>query len=136
MWSLWPLILGGWGLAKFVQSPPGEPKEGLVLMTAAAWLLVSDAGWIPLEDSWPLLVIAVGLIIAFNGGRRGWYGAVPQPAQAAQPDQPALPALGSEGGQTDAPAPSIDDAARGTRHLDRDLRRLSDVRPGFVEQVD
>ena len=95
MWSLWPLILGGWGLAKFVQSPPGEPKEGLVLMTAAAWLLVSDAGWIAMEDSWPLLVIAVGLIIAFNGGRRGWYGTAQQPAEAAQatqPDQPGLPA--------------------------------------------
>jgi hypothetical protein len=87
MWSLWPLILGGWGLAKFVQSPPGEPKEGLVLMTLAGWLLVSDAGWFALEDSWPLLVIAVGLIIAFNGGRRRWYGPV-EAAQAAPPDLP------------------------------------------------
>ena len=94
MWSLWPLILGGIGLARFVQSPPGEPKEGLVFMTAAAWLLVSEAGWISIEDSWPLMVIAVGLIIAFNGGmRRRWYGpeapAPPeQPGQAAQPGQP------------------------------------------------
>jgi hypothetical protein len=90
MWSLWPLILGGWGLAKFVQSPAGEPKEGLVLMTFAAWLLVSDAGYIPLEDSWPLLVIAVGLIIAFNGGRRRWFGPA-QTVQAAQPDQTGQP---------------------------------------------
>jgi hypothetical protein len=87
MWSLWPLILGGWGLAKFVQTPPGEPKEGLVLMTAAAWLLVSEAGYIDLSDSWPILVIAVGLIIAFNGGRRRWYG--PDTSDpAAQPAQP------------------------------------------------
>jgi hypothetical protein len=28
MWSLWPLILGGIGLAKFVQTPPESPKEG------------------------------------------------------------------------------------------------------------
>jgi hypothetical protein len=90
MWSLWPLILGGWGLAKFVQSPAGEPKEGVVLMTIAAWLLVSDAGYIPLEDSWPLLVIAVGLIIAFNGGRRRWYGpeAPEAPIPPGQPIQP------------------------------------------------
>ena len=94
MWSLWPLILGGIGLARFVQSPPGEPKEGLVFMTAAAWLLISEAGWISIEDSWPLMVIAVGLLIAFNGGmRRRWYGpespAQPEPAgQAAQPAQP------------------------------------------------
>jgi hypothetical protein len=92
MWSLWPLILGGWGLAKFVQTPPGEPKEGLVLMTAAAWLLVSEAGYIDLSDSWPILVIAVGLIIAFNGGRR-WYGADPsdQAAQSAQPGPAGQP---------------------------------------------
>jgi hypothetical protein len=89
MWSLWPLILGGIGLAKFLQSPPGEPKEGLVFMTLAGWLLVSDAGWFALEDSWPLLVIALGLIIAFNGGRRRWYGPV-EAAQAA-PDLPGQP---------------------------------------------
>lgn len=105
MWSLWPVILGGWGLAKFVQSPPGEPKEGLVLMTAAAWLLVSEAGWISIEDSWPLMVIAVGLIIAFNGGmRRRWYG----PEQPVQPEQP---------GQAGQPAPPWD------RHYARRMRR-------------
>ena len=97
MWSLWPVILGGWGLAKFVQSPPGEPKEGLVLMTAAAWLLVSEAGWISIEDSWPIMVIAVGLIIAFNGGR-----APPlvrprshprSPSSRARPDSPSRPGI-------------------------------------------
>jgi len=92
MWSLWPVILGGWGLARFVQTPPGEPKEGLVLMTAAAWLLVSEAGYISIEDSWPLMVIAIGLIIAFNGGRRWRMPELPdQTAQAAQPGQPATP---------------------------------------------
>jgi hypothetical protein len=86
MWSMWPLILGGIGLARFISTPAGEPREGLIFMTAAAWLLASDAGWIPLEDSWPLLVIAVGLIIAFNGGhRRRW----PWPGPANQPDQTA-----------------------------------------------
>ena len=94
MWSLWPVILGGIGLARFVQSPPGEPKEGLVFMTAAAWLLVSEAGWFSIEDSWPIMVIAVGLIIAFNGGmRRRWYGPEPpaQPEQAGVAGQPAQP---------------------------------------------
>lgn len=70
MWSMWPLILGGIGLARFISTPAGEPREGLIFMTGAAWLLASDAGWMAIEDSWPLLVIGVGLIIAFNGGRR------------------------------------------------------------------
>jgi hypothetical protein len=91
MWSLWPVILGGIGLARFVQTPAGEPKEGLVFMTAAAWLLVSDAGWFAWEDSWPLLVIAVGLIIAFNGGRRRRWQ-MPDPPMPPIPDLPGQPA--------------------------------------------
>jgi cell wall-active antibiotic response 4TMS protein YvqF len=92
MWSLWPVILGGIGLARFVQTPPGEPKEGLVFMTAAAWLLVSDAGWFAWEDSWPLLVIAIGLIIAFNGGRRRRWSMPEPPNLAGQPGLPGQPA--------------------------------------------
>ena len=43
-WTLWPLILGGIGLARFLQSVPGEPKQGLLFLTAAAWLLLAEAG--------------------------------------------------------------------------------------------
>jgi hypothetical protein len=96
MWSMWPLILGGIGLARFISTPAGQPKEGLIFMTAAAWLLASDAGWIAIEDSWPLLVIAVGLIIAFNGGRRHWYWPDPtnqqnQSAAGVPPIPPGTP---------------------------------------------
>ncbi len=69
-WTLWPLILMGIGLARFVQSPPGAPKEGLLFLTGGLWLFVAEAGWVPLSDSWPLLIIAFGLIIALNAGRR------------------------------------------------------------------
>ena len=27
-WTLWPLILGGIGLARFLQTVPGQPKQG------------------------------------------------------------------------------------------------------------
>jgi hypothetical protein len=79
-WTLWPLVLGGIGLAMFLQSRPGEPKQGLLFLTAAVWLLISEAGWVTLADSWPIVVIAFGLIVALNGGtRRRWE--VPQPPQ-------------------------------------------------------
>ena len=69
-WTLWPIILGGLGLARFLQSPPGEPKQGLLLLTAAAWLLLGQAGLVSIADGWPFLIIVIGIIVALNGGRR------------------------------------------------------------------
>jgi hypothetical protein len=43
-WTLWPIILGGIGLARFLQSVPGEPKQGLLFLTAAVWLFLGDVG--------------------------------------------------------------------------------------------
>jgi hypothetical protein len=83
-WTLWPLILGGIGLARLLQSAPGEPKQGLLFLTAAGWLLLGETGLVSLEESWPIAVIALGLIVALNGGtRRRWR--MPQPPQPPQP---------------------------------------------------
>jgi hypothetical protein len=84
-WTLWPIILGGLGLARFLQSAPGEPKQGLLLLTAAVWLLLGEGGWVSLEDSWPIAIIALGVIVALNGGRRRrWH--IPE-----KPDEPGDP---------------------------------------------
>ncbi len=81
--TLWPLILGGIGLARFVSTPPGEPRQGLIFMAAGAWLFAGQAAWLSLRDTWPLLVIAFGLIIAFNPGRRRAVPEIPAEAAAA-----------------------------------------------------
>ena len=84
-WTLWPLILIGLGLARFLQSPPGAPKQGLLFIVGGAWLLAGEAGWVSLAASWPLLVVAFGLVIAFNGGMRR-RPAPPLPGEPAAAD--------------------------------------------------
>jgi len=69
-WTIWPIILGGIGLARFIQSVPGEPKQGLLFLTAAVWLLLGEAGWMSPAESWPIVIIVFGVIVALNGGRR------------------------------------------------------------------
>ena len=87
--SLWPLILGGIGLARFLGTPAGEPKQGLVFMAGAAWLALGEVGWLSLEDSWPIAVIVLGLIIALNGGTRRWHmPAAPDVEGSAVPGAP------------------------------------------------
>jgi hypothetical protein len=99
-WTLWPLIFGGIGLARFLQSVPGAPKQGLLFLTAGAWLLMAEAGWISLAESWPIVIIALGLIVALNGGtRRRWHprhppGGPGDPAHfkgLGRPDYPMSP---------------------------------------------
>ena len=89
-WTLWPLILGGIGLARLLQSVPGEPKQGLLFLTAAGWLLLGESGWVSLEESWPIAIIAFGLIVALNGGtRRRWrMPPPPMPQPLGGPEDP------------------------------------------------
>ena len=100
-WTVWPIILGGIGLARFLQSIPGEPKQGLLFLTAAAWLFLAEAGWVSLADSWPIFIIVFGVIVAINGGRRRrrWHGPKPPPGSEERahyrglrrPDYPLSP---------------------------------------------
>ena len=87
-WTLWPIILGGIGVARCLQSVPGEPKQGLLFLTAAVWLFLAEGGWLSLELSWPIVIIVFGLIVALNGGRRRRW----RPEEPPTPGSPEKPA--------------------------------------------
>lgn len=64
MWrtSSWPVLLIGYGLARLLQ-PRARGREGLFFVFAGAWWLAGISGWISLERTWPLLIVAFGVSI-------------------------------------------------------------------------
>jgi hypothetical protein len=60
-WSLWPLLLIGMGLARFVSPRPDGPREGGWLMFIGTWLLLNEMRVLRFRDSWPLILVAVGI---------------------------------------------------------------------------
>lgn len=75
-WSVWPLLLVGYGLSRMVQSRYEAPR-GLFPLVLGVWFFGGHAGWFSLRDTWPLLLVAFGLGIA-------WHASIgPEPALAA-----------------------------------------------------
>ncbi|HSR51189.1 MAG TPA: DUF5668 domain-containing protein [Acidobacteriota bacterium] len=66
VFRFWPLALVGLGLSKLISPQKDDDRRGgLWLVGIGAWLLVPslrlfDLGW---EDSWPLILIVIGLLI-------------------------------------------------------------------------
>jgi len=56
-WSVWALLIIGYGLVTVWWSR----ATGVFLIGFGAWLAAADAGWVPLRQSWPLLIVALGL---------------------------------------------------------------------------
>ena len=56
-WSMWAMLIIGYGLVTVWWSR----ATGLFLIGFGAWLWAADAGWLPLRESWPLLIVALGL---------------------------------------------------------------------------
>src|SRR4051812_5185509 len=78
-WSIWPLLLVGYGLTRMVQSRFDAPR-GLFPIALGVWLFGGQAGWFSLRETWPLLLVAIGLGIAWSS----YVGPEPRdPADAA-----------------------------------------------------
>jgi len=62
---IWPMLLIGYGLARMLQ-PRAQGRIGLFFVLAGAWWLAGVSGWISLEQTWPLLVVAIGVSMMFQ----------------------------------------------------------------------
>jgi len=62
---IWPMLLIGYGFARMLQ-PREQGRIGLFFVLAGAWWLAGVSGWISLEQTWPLLVVAIGISMMFQ----------------------------------------------------------------------
>lgn len=72
-WRWWPLILVAIGAGKLVTAADSdEVRGGAWLLLVGTWLLINVQGWFGLSwhNSWPLMIMAAGLMIAWGG----WCG--------------------------------------------------------------
>src|SRR5436190_604539 len=73
---IWPLLLIGYGLSRMVVSRFEAPR-GLFPLALGIWFLGGQARWFSLRETWPLLLVALGLGIAWSA----YVG--PEPVMAA-----------------------------------------------------
>lgn len=72
-WRWWPLILVAIGAGKLITAgDPDEVRGGAWMVLVGGWLLLNFQGWFGLSwhDSWPLMIVAAGLMIAWSA----WSG--------------------------------------------------------------
>jgi hypothetical protein len=61
-WSIWPFLIIGMGLARFAAPrPDGSREAGGWLIVIGVWLLMNQMRVLRFRDSWPLLLVALGI---------------------------------------------------------------------------
>jgi len=60
-WSLWPFIVIGLGLARLATPRQDGTREGGWLIFIGSWLLLNELQVLRYRDSWPLILVAIGI---------------------------------------------------------------------------
>lgn len=60
-WSLWPFLIIALGLARFSTPRPDGTREGGWLIVIGTWLLLNEIHVLRFRDSWPLVLVALGV---------------------------------------------------------------------------
>lgn len=88
--TIWPILLMAYGVARLTQPNP-RGRQGLFVVLAGAWWLAGVSGWVAMDRTWPVLLVALGLSIMLQSmtsggaatgtpgsfGRRQRHGAAP-----------------------------------------------------------
>ena len=61
-WSIWPFLLIGIGFARFATPRSDGARDGLWLVVVGGWLLLNELRVLRFRDSWPLLLVAFGVL--------------------------------------------------------------------------
>ena len=70
-WSVWPFLIIGAGLARFATPRPDGSREGSWLIFIGVWLLLNEMRVLRFRDSWPLILVALGVHTMWKALRPG-----------------------------------------------------------------
>ena len=68
VWNFWPLILAAFGVARLRR---GWSGGAVFLIALSGWLLLEELGVWYAEDTWPVLIMALGGIMITSSVLRG-----------------------------------------------------------------
>jgi hypothetical protein len=60
-WSVWPFLIIGFGFARYAAPRPDGSRDGGWLIFVGVWLLLNEMRILRFRDSWPLILVGLGV---------------------------------------------------------------------------
>jgi hypothetical protein len=69
-WSIWPFLLIGFGCLRFATPRHDGSRDGGWLIIFGVWLLLNEMRVLRFADTWPLILVALGVHTMWKALRR------------------------------------------------------------------